>query len=137
MRYWIGTAVVFLGPLLAGLTLRPLPSVIVYAGIMVFWFLKVRPVAAPSPGRLALLVALLTVLAALIHTVGTLAAGVFGLVWELPFWLPAMVSVLGVILARPPRDPEDGPPPGGTAPGTREAGARGTGTDGDSGGGGE
>lgn len=104
MRFWLGTGVVFLGPLLAGLTLRPLPSVIVYAGIMVFWFLKVRPVAAPTPSRLALLVVLLTVLAALIHTVGALSAAVFGLLWELPFWLPAVVSVLGVVLSRPPSD---------------------------------
>jgi hypothetical protein len=108
MRYWIGTALVFLGPLLAGLTLRPLVSVVVYAGIMFWWFLKVRPVAAPTPSRIALLIALLTVLAGLIHLVGALAAAVFGLAWSLPFWLPAVVAVLGVIVARPPAD--------GTAP---------------------
>jgi hypothetical protein len=98
----IGTGLVFLGPLLAGLTLRPILSVVVYAGIMFWWFLKVRPVAAPSPSRIALLIALLAVLAALVHGVGTLAAGVFGLAWALPFWLPAAVAVLGVIVARPP-----------------------------------
>jgi hypothetical protein len=93
---------VFLGPLLAGLTQRPLVSVIVYAGLMFWWLLKVRPVAAPSPTRIAGLIVLLSVLAALIHAVGALAAAVFGLVWELPFWFPAAVSLLGVILARPP-----------------------------------
>ena len=131
MRFWLGTGVVFLGPLLAGLTLRPLPSVIVYAGIMVFWFLKVRPVAAPTPSRLALLVVLLTVLAALIHIVGALAAAVFGLVWDLPFWLPAVVSVLGVFLSRPPSD-GDPPPPGDP----EEGGGPGSSTGGGSGGGG-
>ena len=105
MRYWIGTGIVFLGPLLAGMTFRPLPSVIVYAGIMVFWFLKVRPVVAPTPSRLAFLVLLLTVLAALIHITGVLLASVAGLVWELPFWLPAVVSVLGVVIARPQQAP--------------------------------
>lgn len=102
MRFWIGTGLVFLGPLLAGLTLRPLPSVIVYAGIMFWWFLKVRPVAAPSPSRIALLLGLLAVLAGLIHLVGALAAGIFALRWSLPFWLPAVVAVLGVLVARPP-----------------------------------
>ena len=129
MRFWIGTAIVFLGPLLAGLTLRPFPSVIVYAGIMVFWFLKVQPVKAPTPGRLAFLVGLLTVLAALIHTVGALGAAVFGILWQLPFWLPAVVSVLGVFVARPPSGfragadgapetatPDDAPPQRGNRP---------------------
>jgi hypothetical protein len=102
MRFWIGTGIVFFGPLLAGLTLRPLLSVIVYAGIMLFWFLKVRPVVAPPPSRIAFLLVLLTLLAALIHTVGALAASVFGIVWQLPFWLPPAVSVLGVAIARPP-----------------------------------
>lgn len=109
MRYWVGTGLVFLGPLLAGLTLRPIVSVIVYAGLMFWWFLRVRPVAAPSPSRIALLIALLTVLAGLIHIVGALAAAVFGLVWVLPFWLPAAVSLLGVFVARPP----SGTPGGG------------------------
>lgn len=139
MRFWIGTAVVFLGPLLAGLTLRPLPSVIVYAGIMVFWFLKIRPVAAPSPSRLAFLVLLLTVLAALIHTVGTLVAAMFGILWQLPFWLPAVVSVLGVVIARPLPGQEGAAPPGGPdsgAGGLGGAGGRSGGWGGDAGSGG-
>jgi hypothetical protein len=105
MRYLLGTGLVFLGPLLAGLTLRPLPSVIVYAGLMFWWLLKVRPVAAPSPARIAGLIVLLTVLAALIHAVGGLAAAVFGLRWELPFWFPAAVALVGVFVARPPVAP--------------------------------
>ncbi len=102
MRFWLGTGLVFLGPLLAGLTLRPLPSVIVYAGLLFWWLIKVRPVAAPSPARIAVLLLVLTVLAGLIHGVGALAAAVFGLAWQLPFWLPAAVALLGVLVARPP-----------------------------------
>ena len=117
MRFWIGTAIVFLGPLLAGLTLRPLLSSIVYAGIMLFWFLKVRPVAAPDPARLAFLVALLAVLAGLTLMVGSLLAAVSGLVWQVPFWLPAAVTLLGVVVSAPPapssRGEGSGPPADG------------------------
>ncbi len=102
MRFWIGTLVAFLGPALAGGARQSAASVIVYTGFLFWWFIKVQPVRVPPSASGALLMVVLFVLAALAYLLGGLVAGLLGWRFELPFWLPSAVSILGVVISRPP-----------------------------------
>ena len=108
MRFWIGTALCFAGPALAGIAQQSAASVIVYAGILFWWLLRVRPVATPAPTQIATIVPVLLVLAAVIFAVGLFAGGIFGVRPDLPFWVGPVVSVLGLFVARPRLGSRDG-----------------------------
>ena len=108
MRFWIGTALCFAGPALAGLAQQSAASVIVYAGLLFWWLLRVRPVATPAPSQIAVVIPVLLVLSAVIFAVGLFAGGILGLRPEFPFWVGPVVSVLGLFIARPRPGSTDG-----------------------------
>ncbi|MBK5928591.1 hypothetical protein [Rhodobaculum claviforme] len=108
MRFWIGTAMCFAGPALAGLAQQSAASVIVYAGILFWWLLRVRPVATPAPQQIAVVVPVLLVLSAVLFAVGLFSGGIAGARPEFPFWVGPVVSVLGLFVARPRPGSRDG-----------------------------
>ena len=108
MRFWIGTAMCFAGPALAGLAQQSAASVIVYCGILFWWLLRVRPVATPAPTQIAMVIPVLLVLAAVTFAVGLFAGGILGLRPDLPFWVGPVVAVLGLFVARPRPGSRDG-----------------------------
>ncbi len=108
MRFWIGTALCFAGPFLAGLAQQSAASVIVYCGILFWWLLRVRPVATPAPTQIAVVIPVLLVLASVIFAIGLFSGGIFDVRPDLPFWVGPVVAVLGLFVARPRPGSTDG-----------------------------
>lgn len=103
------TALLYLGPLLAGLSGHGWAMALVFAAIFVLWSIILRPHLWPRPAEalraeaivpLAALVATQVLLAVLCLGLGRGFGGVMGLRPDLPFWFPAALSFLSVPLSR-------------------------------------
>lgn len=103
------TALLYLGPLIAGMAGQGWAMVAPFLGIFMLWSVILRPHLWPAPGELGRREALVPLLAliatqalivVLCMALGRGVAGVFGLRLALPLWLPAAISFLSVPLCR-------------------------------------
>lgn len=109
------TALLYLGPLLAGLSGQGWATIPVFAAIFVLWSVILRPHLWPASFAdlargeallaMASLVATQLLLVALCFAFARGLGGVTGLEPRLPFWLPAAISFLSVPLSRLVWDP--------------------------------
>ncbi|NBZ88112.1 hypothetical protein [Stagnihabitans tardus] len=103
------TALLYLGPLLAGLSGHGWAMVGAFLAIFVLWSVILRPHLWPSPAEalrsealvaLASLVTTQALLVILCFALGRGFGGVMGIRPDLPFWFPAALSFLSVPLSR-------------------------------------
>lgn len=109
------TALLYLGPLLAGLAGQGWATIPVFAAIFVLWSVILRPRLWPARladlargealVAMASLIATQLLLIALCFAFARGIGGVMGLEPPLPFWLPAAISFLSVPLSRLVWDP--------------------------------
>jgi len=103
------TALLYFGPLLAGLVGHGWAMVLPFVAIFTLWSILLRPHLWPGPGQfrrpealvaLASLLATQALLVVLCFGLGRGFGGVMGLDLALPFWFPAALSFLAVPLSR-------------------------------------
>ena len=110
------TAVLYLGPLVAGLAGRGWAMIPLFTAIFVLWSVIIRPHLWPTSLRdlakpeaivaLAALAATQILLVALCFAIGRGAGGVMGLRLSLPFYWPAALSFVAIPLSRLVWNPE-------------------------------
>lgn len=103
------TALLYLGPLLAGLAGHGWAMVLPFTAIFTLWSIILRPHLWPNPAQAlrpdalvapAALVASQALLVVLCFALGRGFGGVMGMSAALPFWFPAALSFLSVPLSR-------------------------------------
>ncbi len=96
------TALLYLGPLLAGLSGAGWALVPIFVVLFVLWILFLHPDLAASSAWLPLAerAAVQTLLVALFFGIGRGLGGVTGFVLPLPVWLTILVSVAAIFLGR-------------------------------------
>ena len=110
------TAVLYLGPLVAGLAGQGWAMIPLFTAIFVLWSVIIRPHLWPTSLRdlakpeaivaLAALAATQILLVALCFAIGRGAGGVMGLRLSLPFYWPAALSFVAIPLSRLVWNPE-------------------------------
>ncbi len=104
------TALLYLGPLLAGLAGSGWAMVPVFSLLFVLWLLFLRPETWPGTAsgaqsgaswlRLASHAAVQVLLVTLFFGIGRGIGGVLGAAIPIPFWLPVVLSTLAILVGR-------------------------------------
>lgn len=103
----LGTALLYIGPMLAGLADFGWAVLPVFLLLFLAWVFVTHPGQRPAPGRVLVLAALVLVCMALGRGIG----GVLGSLPPLPAWLPILLSAAALPLAwafRPAADEDEG-----------------------------
>lgn len=98
----LATALLYFGPLLAGLSGAGWAFIPIFVVLFVLWLLFLHPELSTSREWLALLerAAVQALLVAILFGIGRGLGGVTGLQLPLPVWLTVMFSVAAIILGR-------------------------------------
>jgi hypothetical protein len=108
----VATALLYMGPLLAGLSGAGWAIVPIFVALFLLWIFFLRPELSAAPSWLPRLQLILvqTLLVTVFFGVGRGIAGVAGFPLVLPIWTTVSLSVLAILLGRLMYNPASLPP---------------------------
>ena len=118
----IATALLYMGPLLAGLSGAGWAIVPIFAALFLLWLIFLRPELSATPDWLPRLQLILvqTLLVTVFFGIGRGIGGVTGFPLAMPIWMTVLVSVAAILLGRVIHNPATLPPEAPQAPQVRD-----------------